>query len=179
MELRSRYGGDHVLPISGDLSDERHIETAIEETVAHWSALDCVVDGIVRPGVHPGRPRAAVPRRRTGLGYALVDCGTHSTDPVDYPDLAYAVARLVSSGAAWRGIVVDGAGIGSAMAANKVPGVRALYDRHPNPRTEFLQSVDVDRKSKRFASCSQERRRRDLEAVMLHGLEGEDCALSP
>ncbi len=65
-----------------------------------------------------------------GLGYAVVDCGTHSNDAVDYPDLAYAVARLVASGEAWRGIVVDGAGIGSAMAANKVPGVRAAlcYD---------------------------------------------------
>jgi ribose 5-phosphate isomerase B len=65
-----------------------------------------------------------------GLGYAVVDCGTHSTEAVDYPDLAYAVARLVSAGEAWRGIVVDGAGIGSAMAANKVPGVRAAlcYD---------------------------------------------------
>jgi len=65
-----------------------------------------------------------------GLGYAVVDCGTHSTEAVDYPDLAYAVARLVSIGEAWRGIVVDGAGIGSAMAANKVPGVRAAlcYD---------------------------------------------------
>jgi ribose 5-phosphate isomerase B len=66
----------------------------------------------------------------SGLGYSIVDCGTHSTEAVDYPDLAYAVARLVSSGEAWRGIVVDGAGIGSAMAANKVPGVRAAlcYD---------------------------------------------------
>jgi len=65
-----------------------------------------------------------------GLGYAVVDCGAHSTEPVDYPDLAYAVARLVSAGEAWRGILVDGAGIGSAMAANKVPGVRAAlcYD---------------------------------------------------
>lgn len=64
------------------------------------------------------------------LGYRIVDCGTHSSEPVDYPDLAYAVARLVSSGEAWRGIVVDGAGIGSAIAANKVPGVRAAlcYD---------------------------------------------------
>ncbi len=63
-------------------------------------------------------------------GYRVMDCGTHSTEPVDYPDLAYAVARLVSSGEAWRGILVDGAGIGSAMAANKVPGVRAAlcYD---------------------------------------------------
>jgi ribose 5-phosphate isomerase B len=66
----------------------------------------------------------------TGLGYRVVDCGTHSSEPVDYPDLAFAVARLVSSGEAWRGILVDGAGIGSAMAANKVPGVRAAlcYD---------------------------------------------------
>ncbi|HSJ55222.1 MAG TPA: ribose 5-phosphate isomerase B [Anaerolineae bacterium] len=64
------------------------------------------------------------------LGYDVVDCGTHSTAAVDYPDLAYAVARLVSEGRAWRGIVVDGAGIGSCMAANKVPGVRAAlcYD---------------------------------------------------
>jgi ribose 5-phosphate isomerase B len=65
-----------------------------------------------------------------GLGFAVTDCGTHSTEPVDYPDLAYAVARLVGTGQAWRGILVDGAGIGSAMAANKVPGVRAAlcYD---------------------------------------------------
>ena len=64
------------------------------------------------------------------LGYSVSDCGTHSTASVDYPDLAYAVARLVSEGRAWRGIIVDGAGIGSCMAANKVPGVRAAmcYD---------------------------------------------------
>jgi ribose 5-phosphate isomerase B len=65
-----------------------------------------------------------------GLGYEVIDCGTHSQSSVDYPDLAYAVARLVSDGRAWRGIIVDGAGIGSCMAANKVPGVRAAmcYD---------------------------------------------------
>lgn len=57
--------------------------------------------------------------------YRILDCGTFSTEPVDYPDIAYAVAKLVSDGAAWRGILIDGAGIGSAMAANKVPGVRA------------------------------------------------------
>lgn len=57
--------------------------------------------------------------------YRVLDCGTFSPDPVDYPDIAYSVAKLVSDGAAWRGILIDGAGIGSAMAANKVPGVRA------------------------------------------------------
>jgi ribose 5-phosphate isomerase B len=65
------------------------------------------------------------------LGYGVVDCGTDSTQSVDYPDFAFAVARLVAQGRAWRGIVVDGAGIGSCMAANKVPGVRAAmcYDQ--------------------------------------------------
>ncbi len=63
-------------------------------------------------------------------GRTVVDCGTNSSDPVDYPDIAHAVARLVSEGEAIVGIVVDGAGIGSAMVANKVPGVRAAlcYD---------------------------------------------------
>lgn len=58
-------------------------------------------------------------------GYAVRDCGTNSNDAVDYPDFALAVAELVSDGTCQWGIVVDGAGIGSAMAANKVPGVRA------------------------------------------------------
>ncbi len=57
--------------------------------------------------------------------YAVRDCGTNSSDAVDYPDFALAVARLVADGTCRWGIVVDGAGIGSAMAANKVPGVRA------------------------------------------------------
>ena len=58
-------------------------------------------------------------------GFVVHDCGTQSTDPVDYPDPAHAVARLVADGACQAGIVVDGAGIGSAITANKVPGVRA------------------------------------------------------
>jgi ribose 5-phosphate isomerase B len=64
------------------------------------------------------------------LGYSVIDCGTHSGESVDYPDFAFAAARLVAQGKAWRAILVDGAGIGSCMAANKVPGVRAAmcYD---------------------------------------------------
>jgi len=58
-------------------------------------------------------------------GFEVRDCGTDGTDPVDYPDFAHAVARLVADGACRWGIVVDGAGIGSCMVANKVPGVRA------------------------------------------------------
>jgi deoxyribose-phosphate aldolase len=58
-------------------------------------------------------------------GHSVQDVGTHSKDAVDYPRLAYAVAKLVASGECDLGIMVDGAGIGSAMAANKVRGVRA------------------------------------------------------
>ena len=58
------------------------------------------------------------------LGWSVLDCGTHSTAAVDYPDFAAAVARAVAEGRCARGIVVDAAGIGSTMAANKVPGVR-------------------------------------------------------
>lgn len=64
------------------------------------------------------------------LGYTIKDCGTFSSESVDYPEFAYAVAKLVSEGQAWRGVMIDGAGIGSCMVANKVPGVRAsmCYD---------------------------------------------------
>lgn len=64
------------------------------------------------------------------MGYEVIDVGTHSKEAVDYPDFAHDVARLVGSGKAWRGIMIDGAGIGSCIVANKVPGVRAgmAYD---------------------------------------------------
>lgn len=63
-------------------------------------------------------------------GYKVRDCGTSSPDAVDYPDYAHAVGILVATGACKWGLMVDGAGIGSCMAANKVPGVRAAlcYD---------------------------------------------------
>ncbi len=65
------------------------------------------------------------------LGWTVRDVGVHEEKAVDYPDIACAVALLVAEGKAALGVVVDGAGIGSAMAANKVPGVRAAlcYDR--------------------------------------------------
>ena len=53
-----------------------------------------------------------------------MDCGTRGSDPVDYPDFAAAVGHQVADGSCQAGIVVDAAGIGSAMAANKIPGVR-------------------------------------------------------
>jgi len=65
------------------------------------------------------------------LGLEVRDVGVYEEKPADYPDLALKVAELVASGAAARGIAIDGAGIGSSIAANKVPGVRAAlcYDK--------------------------------------------------
>jgi len=65
------------------------------------------------------------------LGLSVHDVGTDSEKPVDYPDIARQVAELVASGKAARGVIVDGAGIGSAIVANKFPGVRAAlcYDK--------------------------------------------------
>src|SRR5208283_219690 len=67
----------------------------------------------------------------SGLGLEVRDVGVYEEKPADYPDLALKVGELVASGAVARGIVIDGAGIGSAMAANKIPGIRAAlcYDK--------------------------------------------------
>ncbi len=64
------------------------------------------------------------------LGFDVRDMGAYNKSPVDYPEFAHAVAKLVGTGKVWRGIMIDGAGIGSCIVANKVPGVRAglAYD---------------------------------------------------
>jgi ribose 5-phosphate isomerase B len=65
-----------------------------------------------------------------GMGFEIIDVGAHSKEAVDYPDIAHAVALLVSERKAARGVIIDGAGIGSCIVANKLPGVRAglAYD---------------------------------------------------
>jgi len=60
-----------------------------------------------------------------GLGYDVLDVGTRSTAPVDYPDFAEAVAHAVKDGSADRGILICGSGVGASVAANKIPGIRA------------------------------------------------------
>jgi len=90
-------------------------------------AGDTIAVGADHGGL-PLKEKIAFELRRAG--HDVHDCGTDSTDAVDYPDYAHEVARLVADGTCSTGIVVDGAGIGSAMVANKVPGVRAAlcYD---------------------------------------------------
>ena len=75
---------------------------------------------------HAGFPlKAEVLRVLAETGHEVLDFGTNSTDPVDYPDFAKAVAASVASGESDRGIVVCGSGVGASVAANKVPGIRS------------------------------------------------------
>jgi ribose 5-phosphate isomerase B len=67
----------------------------------------------------------------TGLGHEVTDVGTDGEDSVDYPDFAAAVASAVAGGAADAGVLVCGTGLGMAIAANKVPGVRAIQASDP------------------------------------------------
>jgi len=126
--------GAMVTPLARDVALERRVVLAQEPIAASEPGPrpQAASDRTVALGAdHGGYSMKEDLKAYLGeLGYPVVDCGTFSTASVDYPDLAYAVARLVSEGRAWRGIVVDGAGIGSCMVANKVPGVRAAmcYD---------------------------------------------------
>ena len=115
----------------------------VSESEVRRLVREAVERALARPSEAPGP--AAGGRERVAIGadhggYALKevlkrfiaeeldwevhDCGNHSGEAVDYPDYAAAVARTVASGECGRGIVVDAAGIGSTMAANKIPGVR-------------------------------------------------------
>ena len=79
------------------------------------------------------------------LGYRVVDVGTHSEDSVDYPDFAVKVARSVASGEVERGIMIDGAGIGSSMVCNKVRGIRAAlcYDKKTIENSRVHNNANV------------------------------------
>ncbi len=69
--------------------------------------------------------------RLCGLGHEVEDVGTHTDEPVDYPDFAAAVGRTVASGEVERGVLVCGSGIGAAVAANKIDGIRAANVSDP------------------------------------------------
>lgn len=105
------------------------VQRIVDQTLDPGAASAPTTDGrtvVAIAGDHGGwRLKDTIGKWLEEHGYVVRDCGTNSDDAVDYPDFALAVARLVAEGSACCGIIVDGAGIGSAMAANKVPGVRA------------------------------------------------------
>lgn len=113
--------------IDGVLSETAHPPSAADSPQTGADGSASVAIGADHGGY---RLKEFVAFRLRERGHEVHDCGTDSEESVDYPDFAEAVAHRVASGECDLGIVIDGAGIGSAMAANKVPGIRAAccYD---------------------------------------------------
>ncbi len=118
-----------ITPLAADLARERHIK--LQRVPAAAGTTQRSPGRIAIGADHGGYEMKEVLKPLlTELGYDYVDLGTNSVEAVDYPDFAQAVALAVSRQTCDLGIMIDGAGIGSCMVANKVPGVRAAmcYD---------------------------------------------------
>lgn len=109
-------------PLASDIVRERRIELIRRPARRGSRAAKMIAVGSDHGGYKMKEELKAL---LAELGHRVHDFGTNSTDAVDYPDFAHAVARAVSQREADLGIIIDGAGVGSAMTANKVPGVRA------------------------------------------------------
>ena len=114
--------GARFTPLAADIVSERRIEVVRRTPRRGSSASKLIAVGADHGGY---RMKEELKRLLNELGHRVHDFGTNSEDAVDYPDFAHAVARAVAARTADVGIIIDGAGVGSAMTANKVPGVRA------------------------------------------------------
>ena len=118
-----RIGEDaRLTPLAQDIVNERKIELVRRASRRGSKASKLIAVGADHGGF---KMKEELKSFLTSLGHQVHDFGTNSEAAVDYPDFAYAVAKSVAEGTADVGIVIDGAGVGSAMTANKVPGVRA------------------------------------------------------
>ena len=120
--------GGHVTPLAADTLRARRIAVVREGAAVDDASLAprAEVRTVAIAGDHTSvKLKAAIVAHLRGRGVAVHDLGTDSNDPVDYPDTAGAVAVQVARGEADAGIAIDGAGLGSTIAANKVRGVRA------------------------------------------------------
>lgn len=114
--------GARLTPLAADIVREKNIELVRRTSRRGSTATKMIAVGADHGGF---KMKQDLKVFLTESGHRVHDFGTDSEDAVDYPDFAHAVARSVADGTAEVGIVIDGAGIGSAMTANKVPGVRA------------------------------------------------------
>jgi ribose 5-phosphate isomerase B len=123
-------GRGHITPLAADTLRERRVTVVDEGATAPDDATLMPVAEIRTIAIASDHTGIALRRDLIaylrGRALAVTDLGTNSTDPVDYPDIAAAVALAVQRREADAGIVIDGAGIGSAMAANKIDGIRAV-----------------------------------------------------
>ena len=120
--------GGHITPLALDTLRERRINVLRDVIEVDLASLapTAEIRRIAIGSDHTGVAlKSALRDMLRGSGLAVEDIGTNGTDPVDYPDIAAQVARLVARHEADAGIVIDGAGLGSTIAANKIDGVRA------------------------------------------------------
>jgi ribose 5-phosphate isomerase B len=120
--------GGHVTPLAQDTLNDRRIAVVREGADVDAASLAprAEIKTVALASDHTGVAlKSAIRTHLRGRGIAVHDLGTDTSDPVDYPDVAVSVARQVARGEADAGIVIDGAGLGSTIAANKVRGVRA------------------------------------------------------
>jgi len=120
--------GGHVTPLAQDTLKARRITVVGDVPDVDLAALAPVaaIRTVAVAGDHTSLAlKAALIHHFRGRGLAAHDLGTLTTEPVDYPDTAAAAAVQVARGEADAGVVIDGAGLGSCIAANKVAGVRA------------------------------------------------------
>ena len=131
-----RIGEDaRLTPLAADIVNEKKIEIVRRASRRGSKASKMIAIGADHGGF---KMKEELKVLLTDLGHKVQDFGTDSESAVDYPDFAHAVARAVARGSSELGIIIDGAGVGSAMTANKVPGVRAAA----------CSSVDVARNSR-------------------------------
>ena len=94
---------------------------------------------------HAGFPlKALILETLTALGHEPVDLGTHSTEPVDYPDVALTAAEAVLAGAVERAVIVCGSGAGVAIAASKIPGIRAMVAHETYTAHQAVEHDDAN-----------------------------------
>jgi ribose 5-phosphate isomerase B len=94
---------------------------------------------------HAGfRLKGTIKRFLDAAGYATEDLGTHSEDPVDYPDFARAVAERVAADPDSLGILACGNGLGMAVAANKVPGIRSVAAHNAQAARDARERIEVN-----------------------------------
>jgi ribose 5-phosphate isomerase B len=120
--------GGHITPLALDTLRARRVTVQRDVLDVDQAALapPAEIRRVVIGSDHSGLAlKAALRDGLRGTGLAVEDIGTHTTEPVDYPDIAAQVGRLVARREADAGIVIDGAGLGSTIAANKIDGVRA------------------------------------------------------
>jgi ribose 5-phosphate isomerase B len=120
--------GGHITPLAQDTLRARRISVVREgsDPDAADLAPASAIRTVAIAGDHTALAlKAAIVQHLRGRGVAAHDLGTSTSDPVDYPDTAASAAVAVARGEADAAIVIDGAGLGSTIAANKVPGARA------------------------------------------------------